>query len=193
MFNRLNLPKPSTELLAVVRELAENRPFDLSVLDWHERQQPKGTNCAYGDFFTDKSLNSYVEAEYQSFFNVEVVPIIGIIKNTKTIPASYAPHSDKFRHITANFYIELGGSRVETIFYDKVDPIDDLVGGHIISYDDLPPITDRLMFESNEWYILPTRQYHSVENIENNRLILSLSYIGIIEEFINSHKHLIID
>lgn len=189
----LNLPIPSNKLIKMIREVAEARTIDLSVVSWHQQQQPEGINCAFGDFFTEKSISSHIRSEYQHFFKVDMIPIIGIIKNTKSVPASYAPHSDRVRHVAINFYIDTGGDDVRTVFYDKTDSIDDLLGGHVLSYDNLPDITHQLTFESNKWYLLPTRQYHSVENIEHTRLILSLTYIGDVKEFIDSHKHLIIE
>lgn len=193
MFNKLALPKPSERLIALIRDLAKNKQVNASTLFWHEQRQPAGVNCAFGVFFTDPALAEVVCMEYQHLFNVKMIPIIGLIKNTKDESASYPPHTDRIRHVALNFYIEAGGTDVRTIFYDKTDLDDDKIGGNVLSYNNLPPITDVLTFEANYWYILPTRQYHSVENIETTRIILSLTYVGDVEKFIMEHEHLIVD
>jgi hypothetical protein len=193
MFNKLRLPKPSEQLVSLIRTLATARPIDDAVLAWHKTQQPKDINCAAGDFFSDPSLAELALIEYKDFFNVEVYPIIGIMQNTEKTPASYPPHSDKLRNVGINYYIELGGDDVPTVFYDKIDPISDKVGGHVLSYAELPTITNQIVFKKNEWYMLPSRQYHSVENIETMRIVFSFMYVGEVENFINAHKHLFID
>jgi len=193
MFNKLRLPKPSEQLVSLIRTLATARPIDDAVLAWHKTQQPKDINCAAGDFFSDPSLAELALIEYKDFFNVEVYPIIGIMQNTEKTPASYPPHSDKLRNVGINYYIELGGDDVPTVFYDKIDPISDKVGGHVLSYAVLPTITNQIVFKKNEWYMLPSRQYHSVENIETMRIVFSFMYVGEVENFINAHKHLFID
>jgi hypothetical protein len=193
MFNKLCLPKPSEQIVSLVRSLATARPIDESALAWHKKQQPKDINCVAGEFFPDTAFAELVLAEYKDFFNLEVYPLIGVLQNVEVTPACYPPHSDRLRNVAINYYIELGGDDVTTVFYDKTDPIDDKVGGHVLSYDDLPTITNKITFKKNEWYILPSKQYHSVENIETMRIMISFLYIGEVEHFINTHKHLFID
>ena len=77
-----------------------------------------------------------------------------------------------------NFYIDLGGDNVSTVFYDKHDPEDDLVGGHNARYEDLTKVSEHFCNDST-WYVFDTRQYHSVENIESTRVMLTISLRGV--------------
>lgn len=192
MLTKLTLPKPSVELETLVRNLANNRIMDTSILEWHIQQQPSHINCAMGDFFTDNTLKKIASNEYKKFFNVEMIPIVGVIKNIKDVPASYPPHTDRFRSVALNYYLELGGHNVETVYYDKNEDENDTVGGNVISYSTLPSVSSVIKFDTEQWYMLPSRQYHSVENIETIRIMFSLMYVGEVNEFIDQHRHLIV-
>lgn len=184
MLYKIELPKPSDTLIAHVRRIVSERPTNTKSKEWHQTMQPANVNCAAGDFFTHPLINAIAKSEFQSYFNCEIYPTLGIIKNTETnLLASYPPHTDRVRAVGINFYIDLGGSNVETVFYDKHDDPNDKIGGNVCSYNDVKEIS-KYSFNAFEWYLLDTRQYHSVENIETNRIILSLSLMCDIKEFL---------
>ena len=179
MFTEIDLPKPSKKLAALIKAVAARRPTNFGGQAVHIAVQSDGVNCAAGEFFAHPEVSKLALFEYQSYFYNNLIPMIGLLRNTRTdVPASYAPHSDRIRHVGINFYIDLGGSNVSTVFYDKYDPEDDLQGGHNARYENLTKVAEHYCNDST-WYMFNTRQYHSVENIETTRVMLSLSLINI--------------
>lgn len=178
MIYKFFLPEPSTDLINLTRQYALSEPIDISALEWHKTIQKTKINCAAGSFFMKSEITDLVRQEYQKFFGKEIYPIIGVMTNTiENVQASYPPHSDRVRTIGINYYIELGGDNVQTVFYDKHDPIDDTIGGHVEPYENLKPLSC-IKFSKNTWYAIDSRQYHSVENILTKRYLLSLSFIN---------------
>jgi len=179
MFTEINLPKPSEKLINLIKTVAASRPTNIGGQAVHIDVQSDNVNCAAGEFFADPEVSKLALLEYQSYFYNNLTPLIGLLRNTRTdAPASYAPHSDRIRNVGINFYVDLGGSNVSTVFYDKHDPEDDLQGGHNARYEDLTKVNEYYCNDST-WYVFNTRQYHSVENIETTRVMLSLSLIGV--------------
>lgn len=174
----LDLPMPSPKLINLVRETALNRPVNMSSKFWHEQQQSSSNiNCAAGDFFSDTEITELTRLEYQHLFDEVIYPVVGIIINTNPDKiASYPPHVDRARITALNFYVDEGGEEVTTVLYNQYESIEDTVGGQVAKYEDLT-IDHVYKMTSNQWYALNVRQYHSVENIETSRIILSISLI----------------
>ena len=185
MFTEINLPKPSQKLVDLIKTVVAERPTNFGGKAVHDAVQEAHRNNAAGEFFTTKEIAELALSEYQSYFYNNVIPMIGLLRNTRTdMPAAYAPHSDRIRNVAINFYIDLGGSNVSTVFYDKCDPEDDLVGGYNAKYEDLTKAGEYFCNDST-WYVFNSRQYHSVENIETTRVMLSLSLISVSAEDIH--------
>ena len=188
----INLPKPSNQLTSLVKEVVKARPINYQSQHWHKKINPYPINCAAGEFFAEQQVSILAISEYQKFFSERLNPIIGIMHNTESTPASYPPHSDRIRFVGINYYIELGGKDVKTVFYDKVDSDNDLIGGHVLSYDNVPKITHTECFDSGSWYVLSSRQYHSVENIQTSRCVLSLCLQGIkLSKFVADYSNML--
>lgn len=184
----VNLPKPSDSLLSTVRAVALSNPVNYGSQRWHKTIQPEHVNCAAGEFFLDPAVSSLALAEYQPFFAEPILAVIGIIINTESFPATYPPHSDINRTLAINYYIDLGGHNVDTIFYKKTDSILD-IGGHVLSYDTVPEIDHVDRFSTGLWYAMNPKQYHSVEGIESSRLMITLSFRGLtFDQFIAKYK-----
>ena len=191
---RYNLPKPSEELQDLIKKAARETPLEPSSYRYHQSVQPKHINVVESKFFLHEEIARLGKLEFQPFFKLEIIPVVGIIKNTSDKPtACFPPHSDRIRCLGINYYVELGGDNVTTLFYNKVDAPDENQGGNVISYEDAPKIIKSVNFKNEEWYVLHARQYHSVENVETIRSLLSISYVGEVDEFIEAHRHLIID
>jgi hypothetical protein len=185
MFTEINLPKPSEKLINLIKTVAADRPTNIGGKAVHDAIQESYRNNAAGEFFRTEEITQLALSEYQHYFYNNVIPMIGLLRNTRTDQlAGYAPHSDRIRNVAINFYIDLGGSNVSTVFYDKYDPEDDLVGGYNAKYEDLNKVGEYFCNDST-WYVFNSRQYHSVENIETTRVMLSLSLIGINAEDIH--------
>lgn len=177
MIYTINLPRPSDDLIQMVRKYAFERPINYSAMRWGEDQQPAGTNVAAGEFWVQPEVASLALQEYQHLFTNALIPAIGIIHNVKETPASYPPHSDNSRRtVGINFYTDLGGDDVRTIVYDKID--NDPINGHVLSYSELPPILQSVKTTNTEWFTLSTKHYHSIENIKTSRCMLSLSIMN---------------
>ena len=175
----LQLPKPSDKLINLVKSVALSRPINVSSKNWHSSIQGPNINCAAGDFFSDDNINILAKQEFQSLFKHNITATIGVIHNTNLLAlASYPPHSDRVRTASINFYIELGGSNVKTIFYDKHDLVNDTVGGNVLPYKEVSA-QQEYFFETDNWYLLNSRNFHSVENIETTRIIFGLSFFNI--------------
>jgi hypothetical protein len=177
MIHKLNLPQPSSTLINLTRKHAYAKPVNYDSVKWHETIQRPGRNCAAGMFFLHPEVIVHARKEYQHFFKHTIHPTVGIIVNTQPeTPACYPPHTDRGRTASINFYIDAGGDNVTTVFYDKHAPINDKIGGHVLPYEDLIPV-DRYQCDTSSWYVLNTKRFHSVENIQTSRCILSLSLL----------------
>lgn len=187
MIYTLQLPKPSDDLINLVRLTALDRPINISSRNWHSSIQGTGINCAAGDFFSDNKVSLMTLREFQPLFTQRIGVTIGVIHNVNPlIPASYPPHTDRVRTASINFYIELGGNNVNTIFYDKKDLASDRIGGNVLSYTDVSAQQEYL-FQTDTWYLLNSRNYHSVENIKTTRIILGLSFLNTsVEDLLNN-------
>ena len=176
----LRLPKPSDQLIDLVRTTALNRPTALESKKWHDSIQPETVNNVAGEFFqAEGKLAKLIVEEFQPLFKIRIIPTIGILRNTSLLHSgSYAPHTDKVRTLGVNYYIDLGGNNVSTIFYDKHAPDDDTIGGNVLSYSQVN-VKTTYTFEVGPWYLLTSRRYHSVENIKTERIILGLSFINV--------------
>ena len=193
MFYKLNVPNPSNNLLSDVKDIAYNKPINYKSLESFKSVQPNYVNCAAGLFFVDDDINDQMQSLYKSFFSDEFVSTIGIIHNTTSRPASYPPHSDKFRRVGFNYYIDLGGENVETVFYDKVDDSFESEGGNVIPHDQLSGKVEKIKFEKDCWNLFHTRRFHSVENIETTRCLLTISFLNInFDQFQQKYQSLLL-
>ena len=185
MIYTLQLPKPSNDLINLIKSIALDRPVNIISRNWHSSIQGPNINCAAGDFFSDKKISSLAIQEFQPLFKYSIHATIGIIHNTNPLKsASYPPHTDKVRTASINFYIELGGNNVKTIFYDKKDLESEET--KILPYKDVSA-QQEYVFDTDTWYLLNSRNFHSVENINTTRIIFGLSFINIkIEKLIKS-------
>jgi hypothetical protein len=185
----LQLPKPSDNLINLVKEIALSKPLTLGTRGWRNSKQNTKVNSADADFSIDDKITYLGKQEFQSFFKEPMSPIIGIFRNTDTsLPAVYPPHTDRYRSTAINYYIELGGDNVNTVFYDKRDQDDDMIGGNILSYNQLQ-IKNKYKFETGFWYLLDSKRFHSVENIMTSRIILGLSFVVSADKIIEAVEH----
>jgi len=193
-YNKFVLPHPSTQLLEKLKEVMENRPTAYEIQRWHKTQQPPSVNCTAGEFFLDPEIIELGIKEYKDYFTDPFTPSLGILRNTTGKPECYPAHSDRYRTIALNYYLDTGGD-VSTVFYNKIeDYISDRAGGKVISHDNLPEVVASVKFETNQWYIFNARNYHSVENITSTRYIFGLCFVDIdLEYFINKYKTQIYD
>ena len=185
MIYTLQLPKPSDDLINLVKSIALDRPINVSSRNWHSSIQGPDINCAAGDFFSNDNITLMAKEEFQSLFNKRINATIGVIHNVNPLAlASYPPHTDRVRTTSINFYIDLGGDNVSTVFYDRQDLISDTVGGNVLPYKEVSA-QQEYFFKANTWYLMNSRNFHSVENIKTTRIIFGLSFLNTsVEELI---------
>jgi hypothetical protein len=178
MFIKLNLPKPSEELVSEIYRIAETSPLELELKKKHDLVQNYTVNSVSRKFIeNDKNFNELVQKEFSSYFTEPFYPAVGIVTNTDiTRTACWPPHSDRVRIFALNYYLEEGGSNVETVIYKSFDNYNAGVGtGKIYNYSDLE--TDKKYhLVMNQWYGLNVRQVHSIENVETRRIIFTISF-----------------
>jgi len=185
----LQLPKPSDDLINLVKEIALSKPLNLESKRWLDSVQNTKVNSAAADFSVDDKITYLGKQEFQSFFKEPMKPIIGIIHNVDTtLPAVYPPHTDRIRTLSINYYIELGGDNVNTVFYDKRDQDDDMIGGNVLSYNQLQ-IKNKYKFKTGFWYLLDSKRFHSVENIMTSRIMLGLSFVISADKILEAVEH----
>ena len=128
---------------------------------------------------------------YSEIFGEPIVPIIGVMRNPTDKLASFPPHYDKVKAASINIILELGGSNVETIFYEDVRT-KDFEDPFIKKVSDCTPIA-KYKFEKEQWHLFNTQRLHSVENIETRRVTVSLmpESAPTIEEFLNKYNYLV--
>jgi hypothetical protein len=84
----------------------------------------------------------------------------------------FPPHLDEYRKLSLNYIVETGGNNVQTSFYDLERPKDDKeFKSKNIPYEDLIK-TQKYVLLKNKWNLSNTQVCHSVENLDNLRIIL---------------------
>ncbi len=190
MIYEVNLPSPSTEILLYCAEFSKKSEIDHSSIKRMTDVCGTTHNVVSGVFVSDETLMSLVRNQYSKFFK-NMVPMLGILENTnKNILGCYPPHTDKSRYVTLNYYLELGGIDVKTVFYNKCNYFPTNVGKNIFSYNEVTPVSEHL-FDKDKWYCMDTRQCHSVENILSKRIMLSISFFIPFTIFIKNNSRLI--
>ena len=192
MLYKLNLPKPTIELETIAMDIAKSYTINYDSIEWHKKIQKENTNIVFGIFKNRDDLITQTRSEYQKFFTHKIYPTIGLLENINkndSHTGCYPPHSDRLRHVVLNYYVELGGENVVTTFYDKYDDPTDKVGGYVVKYGDLN-IMNQYITKKGTWYNFNSRQYHSVENIEDRRIILSIAVDTDFLTFYNSYKNI---
>jgi|TARA_R100000988_G_C3982274_1_gene157671 hypothetical protein len=147
-------------------------------------------NCVAHNFDPYDGIAPELDA-YSEIFGEPIVPIIGVMRNKTDRLASFPPHYDKVKAASVNIVLEVGGSNVETIFYEDVRT-KDFEDPFIKKVSDCIPIA-KYKFEKEQWHLFNTQRLHSVENIETRRVTVSLmpESAPTIEEFLNKYNYLI--
>jgi len=170
----INLPTPSVDLISTVKQFADSFVCDPDKKRWLDEFHHNKINSVLHHFDSPDFLTQLIRQEYQEFFPHHVIGgMMGIMKNAKDIPACLPPHCDRSRAVGLNYFIDLGGNSVKTVFYDRVEKI---VGvGINIPYDEIVPVEEHQFKQS--WYCYNVNRCHSVENIESTRLFIAIRLV----------------
>jgi hypothetical protein len=148
-----DIPKPPQEVLDAIMELIEtsNTTYRFS----------KDSNSYYQNF------NTYnIEGIIKEWVDQFIGPLFGdesYYPVVQTISNSLAVHVDTNRTYVYNFLLDCGGDNVHTFWTDRVEDNADVV------YDVVIP--------KGIWHKLNTANPHGVNNIQSNRIAISVGNI----------------
>jgi hypothetical protein len=140
-------------------------------------------NCNSGKEYNKNKNFAYTEIEeflYSKLVSDLLLPklkkpttsYIFVLRNKQNIPADFPPHLDEYRKLSLNYIVETGGNNVQTSFYDLERPKDDNeFKSKNIPYEDLNK-TQKYVLLKNKWNLSNTQVCHSVENLDDLRIIL---------------------
>lgn len=167
------------ELEQEIIKISHDIPADESGRKWIEEfhdNKIHAVSHVYGRANTilNEQLQSTIQDLYGKFFNEKLYAIIGKLDNTSGHELAEAPpHCDRARYVAINYIIKSGGSNVLTCFYNERRSNNDLTASENIKYNQLT-LDFKLCLPEHEWHSYNVQYAHSVENIENTRLLFSL-------------------
>jgi hypothetical protein len=168
---KIKLPPPSAKLIAMFKEVAESNLVPQPLAE---------PNLAINSTFTfaSQEINRQVQLEYLQYIpNTKFRAFFGVMKNTMPgHPSSISPHTDRRRLMSLNYYIDLGGSAVETVFYTFRQNFFDARKSTQLTYLKAGKKTKSVILDQG-WYAFDGDLAHSVENILTTRTILSLRIV----------------
>ena len=194
MLSLLNLPKPSDELLAMISHSIATLEINNNSKKYFDISQNNSLNCSAGQTFMCNTI-TYIQLrkEFVPYLQDHFSASIGIFKNIGSSELSFLPpHIDSVRCLNLNYIICEGGKNVLTTLYKTTTP---KVTKNVIqmgTYETLE-IDFKVKTVANNWYAMDIQSYHSVDNIENQRVILSISFNNInYDYFKNKYEHLFV-
>lgn len=188
---RLNLPKPSSDLLAAL-----TNTIDQELPNYTPGYEYLRAGVADGAYFATDIVD-IGKKEYQHLFDEDINifammlrPEPWITTSTDYITSYYRPHSDAYRKLGLNYILDTGGNNVTTTMYTKVDNSDSPLAS-VCDYEDVTALRSYNLHE-NVWYGLEASRYHSVDNIQTPRLLLTISFAELsYTDFIIKYSHFI--
>ena len=178
MIALLNLPKPSDELITLVLQYIETLQINNDAKKYYDNTLSGKINCVEGQFFScPSSINIQMFREFYPYIKEKFNVSIGILKNTDTNNLSYLPpHIDATRTLGLNYIINEGGVNTLTTMYKMSSPKSTKARDiQMIPYEELD-LSFSVKTIKDNWYATDIQNYHSVDNIETQRTILSISF-----------------
>ena len=178
MIALLNLPKPSDELLSVVTSYIDTLQINNDAKKYYDDTQSGKINCIDGQIFScPSSIYIQMFREFYPYIKEKFNTSIGIFKNTDTNNLSYLPpHIDAIRTLGLNYIISEGGVNTLTTMYKMDSPKSTKARDiQMIPYEELD-LSFSVKTIKDNWYATDIQNYHSVDNIETQRTILSISF-----------------
>ena len=166
---QLHLPAPSQEFLDQFRDCVNALPLKLENKQWLDQFHSNQINSALHLFTPVPELDLALRQEFQKYFHRHQIDCwAGIMTPGSVAPACLPPHSDRGRALAINYYVDLGGDHVTTVFYDRVEPTLDQSTN--VPYDQVQAVDHRVF--GTDWYAYNVNRCHSVEHIESQRAVL---------------------
>jgi hypothetical protein len=195
MFLELNLPIPSDKIknevisLLATQQVNYENHINVGVLN-------PDINVATCMYFTNDALTAMCKEEFSKLFSDDYYGSFTLcLRNLSPgQPAFYPPHCDNGRIIGINFIINTGGANVETTIYENInDDSSTFEEGLMHAYSNDMIVAEKQRLDESKWYAMDVSRFHSVENIECDRLILSLVLLTKLRltDFAEKYRHLI--
>lgn len=173
----LDLPHPSNELLssALAKHAIKKRTNGLN--GWYAEYMPdyNVAELSFSIAATDLILQNLFNKQYGDKFHIEgksshfwVINFTNV--NQAKGPAVFPPHTDNAREISINYIIDPGGSKVTTSIYKEKN---DSPGRDTRKFNEVT-LDNRYLIPTNTWVAFNSKNFHSVENIDTERTILSI-------------------
>lgn len=190
MIKQLLLPTPSAYLIEIAKNIATKDIPERDIIEKFFKKQI--TNPTPGWFFIESELREQFIKEYNNILSDHHMPTVGVFPNiSPSTLASLPPHVDRERSLSLNYIIEPGGNNVITKFYHTPEHIKTENQIQVDHYDNLK-LDCSLVTQKGNWYVLNVQKFHSVENVETTRIILSVSMRINYEIFLEKYKHLVV-
>ena len=175
----LNLPKLPEEIEQEIVRISDNIPPDESGRKWIEEfhdNEIQAVSHVYGraNNILGQELQDTIQQIYGKFFDDKLFAIVGKLDNTQGYRYAVSPpHCDRARYVAVNYIIKSGGDHVLTCLYNERRSNDDLTAAENIKYNQLT-LNCKVCLPEREWHSYNVQYAHSVENIENTRILFSL-------------------
>jgi hypothetical protein len=179
MLKKVNIPKPIPEIINHVADIAnrddipEGVVFLSNTLDWKKIIPPHKYNIIKQKIFHSNLLTKLIREQYGSYLkDHRLNPYIAIFENTdRSSMARYLPHTDPRRMIGFNYYLNYGGNNTTLSVYNESNWEENST---IKDWDELTLIKSYTL-NPETWYSFDSKRFHSVENIETKRILISMS------------------
>lgn len=170
---KLNLPPPDSIRQELINYL-NNTVIDPDGKRWLDEFHGNSINSAVSSFFSaPEDWQTRITQLYQSYFDKHEISIVfAAVKNPGSKAVCLPPHTDRARGLAINYYLELGGPNVDTVFYNYYASTLSHQATNFL-YSAIGEPVSKIRFEQG-WYAYNVDQVHSVENINSNRYILIL-------------------
>lgn len=187
----LNLPNPSLTFLNTIQEVIK-KELPNYIPGYNYLKPGRADGIYFFNHISDVGRN-----EYQYLFDEPLYVMVMIIRpdpwensSTQFVNSCYPPHYDTERSMGLNYYIECGGDNVKTIMYSETKY--DNIGMPIVTSYSNVNILREYCTQPNIWYAFEGSRYHSVENIESDRILISMSFKDLsYSTFCTKYKHLL--
>jgi hypothetical protein len=202
MMYKLDLPPPDPEIIKFCLDEVLSTLSHLTTGTWADQYNstdiPDNTVPAatfIHIFAPDSRIWKHVNLQYRKYFSKPVRPAIIMFSNKSKDHkfASLVPHCDINRTFSLNYLIKPGGDNVVTTFFKESRENPDLEAIQFLHPSKLT-LVGTYMQEPNSWAMLDVQQYHGVENIENDRILLMLmsqdNFDRSVTEIYDELKHL---
>jgi hypothetical protein len=146
--------------------------------DWLERFHNNQVNTISHVWESVATLNQSLQDQindlYRPYLRQQFQGILGKLSNVLAQgKARCPPHCDRHRRTAINYILSSGGNSVATNFYHEKRNEENLVEAANKQYNEVT-LDFAVQLPTNTWHAYDVQSYHSVEEIENTRLVFSL-------------------